>query len=586
MPGFYITNFTQALFIEEMVPKSFNDNKTPIRPAVSYITGGLKFDDMVLNYHSLDKFANDKVLIAESDFALATEGALLNAHALCRETGEGLAHAIWHKYNVQGTKCFAQFLGPFSGAIYDRHNYIITAWTNHTGDAPVFYYCCDGYFCIASQVDWILDTLQRNGCSITLDEQAAYSMLTYAYMYDGRTYAQEIKRLMPGTCLTISLSDGQEKIDTYWQLTSDKFDLSHLSEDEIIDQMDERFRAAVALEFEKDREYGYAHIADLSGGFDGRMVNWVARDMGYGPILNLHYSQADSHEEEFTKKLAFQMGNTLLLRPLNDLNFLYDLERIISMNYGLSLYCGITGGESLLRSINFAEYGMEHTGMVGDVVIGSYLSSPHELYKKGIAGAYSIRLLNRLDTKHLERYPNREMQMMYIRGMMGMNGTFMIRRYYTEGTSPFQNPDFLSFCMSIPVDLRAGHKLYDKWVLKKYPEAAQVAWTGNNLKITTARWHRYAKRVKGGLYRRTLGRFSKGIDKRGMNPFDWWWQENTKFRSYYQNYYDEHINNLPELSDHIKNDISTFWSECQPLEKAQVLTLLAALKFYFHRQQE
>lgn len=583
MPGFYVTNFTQSLSVNEMdCPRG---EGTFIRPTVAHLTDSFDIDGMLWQQYSLDKFAGDKLLTAESDFVITTEGALFNAKELCTKSGEGLALSIWEQYHAKGTDAFAQLIGPFSGVIYDRHGKKITAWTNHTGDSPVFYYYQEGKFCIASQVDWILDTLQRNGCSITFDEQAAYSMLTYAYMYDGRTYAQEIKRLMPGTCLTISLADGQTKLDTYWQLTNDKFDLSHLSEDEIIDQMDERFRAAVALEFEKDREYDYAHTADLSGGFDGRMVNWVARDMGYGPILNLHYSQADSHEEEFTKKLAFQMGNTLLLRPLNDLNFLYDLERIISMNYGLSLYCGITGGESLLRSINFAEYGMEHTGMVGDVVIGSYLSSPHELYKKGIDGAYSIRLLNRLNTKHLECYPNREMQMMYIRGMMGMNSTFMIRRYYTEGTSPFLNPDFLSFCMSIPVELRAGHKLYDKWVLKKYPDAAQVAWTGNNLKITTAHWYRLAKRVRGGLYRRTIGRFRKDIDKRGMNPFDLWWQENASFRSFYQNYYEEHIN-FPELNDKLKADIQAFWSECQPLEKAQVLTLLASLKFYFHRQQE
>ncbi len=584
MPGFYVTNFTHNLSINELGCPS--GGEAHACPAVAYLNDSLNVDDMVWQQHSLDKFAGDKLLTAESDFAIATEGALFNSKELCAKSGEGLALSIWEQYHAKGIDALAQLIGPFSGVIYDRHGKKITAWTNHTGDSPVFFYCQEGKFCIASQVDWILDTLQRNGCPITLDEQAAYSMLTYAYMYDGRTYAQEIKRLMPGTCLTVSLSDGQEKIDTYWQLTTDKVDLSYLSEDEIIDQMDERFRAAVALEFEKDREYGYEHIADLSGGFDGRMVNWVARDMGYGPILNLHYSQADSNEEEFTKKLAFQMGNTLLLRPLNDLNFLYDLEHIISMNYGLSLYCGITGGESLLRSINFAEYGLEHTGMIGDVVIGSFLSHTKEQDKREIAGVYSNRMIEKLDKTHIQNYPNREMQLIYIRGLLGASATFLIRRYYTMGTSPFLNPDFLSFCMSIPVELRAGHKLYDKWVLKKYPEAAQVAWTGNNLKITTARWRRLAKRVKGGLYRRTMGRFNKGIDKRGMNPFDLWWQENTKFRSFYQNYYDEHINGLSELSDKLKTDISTFWSECQPLEKAQVMTLLAALKFYFHRQQK
>lgn len=44
---------------------------------------------------------------------------------------------------------------------------------------------------------------------------------------------------------------------------------------DLIDMLDEKFRAVVKLEFDKDIEYGYKYLVDLSGGLDSRMTSWV-----------------------------------------------------------------------------------------------------------------------------------------------------------------------------------------------------------------------------------------------------------------------------------------------------------------------
>ena len=154
---------------------------------------------------------------------------------------------------------------------------------------------------IASQFDYIIEHLVSNKISYTFNRDAAYSMLTYGYMCDNRTYANEIIRLMPGEC--IELANNKIKQSVYWKLNKNKYDLLSSTTDEIIDGVDERFRKAVKYEFEKDLEYGYSHVSDMSGGFDARMVTWVAHNMGYSPILNIHYSQSNSNEEKISKQI-------------------------------------------------------------------------------------------------------------------------------------------------------------------------------------------------------------------------------------------------------------------------------------------
>ncbi|PEN17505.1 asparagine synthase, partial [Bacillus wiedmannii] len=76
------------------------------------------------------------------------------------------------------------------------------------------------------------------------------------------------------------------------------------SEEAIIEEMDSLFREAIRLQFEKDREYGYKHIASLSGGLDSRMVNFVAHDLGYKDILNYTFSQSNYLDEKIAKDIA------------------------------------------------------------------------------------------------------------------------------------------------------------------------------------------------------------------------------------------------------------------------------------------
>ena len=75
-----------------------------------------------------------------------------------------------------------------------------------------------------------------------------------------------------------------------------------------VEQLDVLFRKAVSRCFEKDKAYGYNnHLASLSGGIDSRMVNFVAKELGYKKISNYTFGQSFSDEVRF----AFLVGKYL-----------------------------------------------------------------------------------------------------------------------------------------------------------------------------------------------------------------------------------------------------------------------------------
>lgn len=571
MPGFIISNTDIHIALTENY-------------AHSYIDKQKRVDNYDILVHTIDKFQKDKLFFENDTFFVVTEGVLLNKKNVLDDSKEiTFAEWLWNGYKKTGVLFFKELVGCLSGAIYNKKEKKWVIWTNHTGDATIFWYKKGNYFIVGSQFDYVFDTLMANNIDPTFNKGAAYSMLTYGYMCDNRTYSNEIRRLMPGECLTYDGDNLNEEY--YWKLEKKKYDMSTWSKDEIIDGLDEVFRKAVKLEFEKDQEYGYSHIADISGGFDARMVNWVAADEGYTPILNIHYSQSNSDEEHISKKMSEFLGNILLIRPLDDISFIYDIDRIVEMNYGLSLYSGITGGESLLRTINFQTYGIEHTGMIGDVVIGSFLRSEKELKKKELSGLYSTKLVSRMETDHIKKYSDFELQKIYIRGLLGACSSFMIRKKYTEPMAVFLNPDLLEYCMCIPVNYRANHNLYNEWVIKKYPSAAEFEWTYTGSKITEPEvWVKLKKLVKKGSAL-MLHKLKIRTYRQGMNPFHYWYKTKKEYRDFYLDYFEKNIN-CSAFDESLKNDLKELFIKGSPVEKSQVLTVLAVGKRYYSNSEE
>lgn len=174
---------------------------------------------------------------------------------------------------------------------------------------------------------------------------------------------------------------------------------------------------------------------DLSGGLDSRMTTWVAHDMGYRNIVNICYSQSTSLDCQYAKDVAHFLGNQFYVKYLDEASFVREVEEVTKKNFGMGYYAGITGGNQFLKFLNFRVLGLEHTGQLGDLIVGGgYLKSLRE----DTIDVNGIKYSNRVSCEdiNVSGYEGHELMSLYLRGFQGALSTHYIRSNYTYAVSP------------------------------------------------------------------------------------------------------------------------------------------------------
>lgn len=310
---------------------------------------------------------------------------------------------------------------------------------------------------------------------------------------------------------------------------------------------------------------------------------WVARDMGYHDMTCVTFSQTNSTDERVAQQVGKALNVDNIFWPLDSARHLLHIDEYISMNYGTALYSGVGAMKEILDRLDVSQFGVIHTGQLGDVIIGSYLRREEDLSDFSPGGTYS-QLLSVKHSKH-DEYRDREEYFMAVRGLLGILSSHFYLRNYTEVVSPFLDIDFFDFCMSIPVRLRANHNIYKKWILTKYPKAAEFVWETTGAKITEMNFARQFRRYKGALMnpKRILRKLGFKVNIRsltGMNPSDLWWEENKMLRKTYNQYFENTIKNKA-LSSEIKKDIEFIYTSGNTTEKMMAITALAVVNNFF-----
>lgn len=527
--------------------------------------------------HLLNKFPQDQIFLSNSKQVCFLDGYVYNKEEfLCPEGFGQWSESFSWSLQKDRTAHFQKLRGAFCGYFYDKGTDWITAYTDHVSNKTLYYYAEKDRWILSDNLDFIVRVLRANGIEYHFDETAAKYMLTYGYMLDDTTFVKEIHRLLPGQLVCIK--DGSVRVERYYMIPNEEV---RMSEAEAVEKIDSAFREAVRREFEKDREYGYRHLVDLSGGLDSRMVSWVAHDMGYTDQLNVSYSRAGYLDEKISGRIARHLGHEYLFKPLDDIGWMYDIDEIVIKNNGAALYTGITGGDRLLKILSTDQFGIEHTGMIGDAVLSTFYHDRDFNYGKPRLGLhrYSERLPYTFSDVITREYPCQEMFAIYTRGMLGAQTSYIIRQHYVETASPFMDVDFLETVFSIPFAYRNGHHIYLKWMLQKYPGATQFGWEkwgGVKPRVD----HIFFRKVRTAqrLLLQAVCKAFKQQNKDSMNPLDFWYQGNLRIQEYYRKYFDD---NRGRVSGEVEKDIFRMFEEGNVTEKSMALTVLGAVKLYF-----
>lgn len=532
----------------------------------------------------MNKFNKDTIFDFETENIQLLDGVILNKKELLETYHQSDWKNVFETISSQGD--FPnQLRGCFNGVLYNKEKKSITAFTNQIGDRTVYYYIDNEHLIISSNYNYMLDVLKYNHISLTVNVTAAKYMLTYGYMLDDETFCEQIHRLLPGSKICINENDiFNYKIQYYFQIDN-TVNVSY-TEKQAIEAIDSSFRKAIKREFEKDREYGYRHLVDLSGGLDSRMTCWVADEMGYKDQVNISYCKSDYYDEKISKEIAAYLNHEYIFKYLDDKKFLYDIEEIMEKNFCSAIYFGITGGNRLLKSLNMQIFGLEHTGQVGDAILSTFYNNEEENYSKPVFGEkqYSKYLKFIFDNEILNKYENKELFAINTRGFLGACSSHLIRQNYTEVVSPFLDVDFMNTCFSIPFSMRKNHYIYLKWIEKKYPKALEFQWEKTRVKMINGwKWRSKIKfagiKIKHGVEKILL---KKQYDD-GMNPFEYWYNQDSEIKNVIELYYKKNCQYLSVFDENERIQIKNMFTASDAVDKMLVMSTLESIKKVYQK---
>lgn len=545
------------------------------------------YSDIVAERNTLNKYLGDKLFFQNDKYMVILDGVILNKTALCEKTGQDWIDTFVLLYETHGIYAPAKLRGSFCGLIYEKQSGKVFVFVDQLGERTLYYSTLRERILVSCDYFQISDQLTQEGESLTLNKDACYSMLVYAHMCDENTYVNEIKRLLGGEYLVFE--GGTVKKGVYYELTSDKFDLSKATEEEMVEELNTRFKEGMTLAVKKDREYNYKTAIELSGGMDSRLNAFVLKDIVEEPPLAICFSKADNADHIVSEKIANDLGFEYFFKELDNAQFMKYLEECVSMNFGSTYYFGSAHSLSLLKSLHESRLGLIVNGVLGDVGDGSYILN-FDKYARvrtyrhkaptAILYPYDYKLAGKVNKNHLKRYPNEEIYMMLNRGVMGILSFNHVKQYFSESYTAYGYLEYLEYAMSIPPYYRTRKNIYKTWALKYYPDMDKYPYKDKKFSSKNHPYIMLFKRaIKSIKYR--LCKILKIKEKNKIivnhqNPFDYWYQTSKDVKSFMDGYFSESIKS--EVIPHeLRADMEMLY-ENKCINKAQVLTALAVIR--------
>jgi hypothetical protein len=281
------------------------------------------------------------------------------------------------------------------------------------------------------------------------------------------------------------------------------------SDDELVEEMDELFRAAVTSVLGSDSSW----ILPLSGGLDSRLIAAVGSDLG----VELHaytYGHSDWAESVYARQVA----NRLAI-PWQGVPIPPDyLERFTGMWlewFGSAMHCHGMYQMPFLTHLSTQPAGRIIHGFAADSLVGKCvddLVSTHrdpgvgvELKNPGIycETPYVEQLLVdrqlgdhleavRAQTKHeIEQIPGEWYQQLMYADFWNRQRLLVYYHptmydYYRGVVTPLVNRDYARFCFSLPRHALEGRRLQVEMLRRKYPRMAAIRGTFGKPTVLTA----------------------------------------------------------------------------------------------------
>ena len=214
-------------------------------------------------------------------------------------------------YSKWGVDCLKRFHGMFAFAIWDRKEKVLFAARDRMGVKPYYYSHSAGFFSFASRPR----ALYALGCDLSceIDEQALRFYLELGYIPAPYFIYKSIRKLPPAHYLL--LSDGELRIERYWDFRHISPDNVIRPEEELIEELDSLISRCVQSRMISDVPVG----AFLSGGIDSSLVVALMNKYSSMPVktFTIGFAEEKYDESRYAQEVADYIGTEHYCERLN-----------------------------------------------------------------------------------------------------------------------------------------------------------------------------------------------------------------------------------------------------------------------------
>lgn len=532
----------------------------------------ITFGNYFFNYIKFNKFENDRFFLETENYILGLDGVILNLQDLKKQYAiSSFPKLIVSLFEKENTNFISKLKGEFSGFIFEKKSQQLYFYNNKTATKQVFYSQFKESFVIAPTLEAISKARTENNVKNSLNINATYNLLTFGGMIENQTLVSEIYKLGGGEYLVFK----DDILTTSRYYDFNKVPITINTKKKAVAQINEVFIDALHLEYQKDEEYNYNSIATLSGGLDSRMNVMLAQKLGY-KSTTFCFSQSNYADETIARKIANDLNLDFKFIPLDDGDYLKNLSQMVSINNGLQFYHGSAHYNFALQQLDLSNYGLIHTGQIGDGILGGFVSTTKE--KDFLSQTISKRFIDKvaIDQSLLDSYRDEEVFKLYQRVFNVANfGSYMVEHHQTYLVSPFMDTDVIETALSIAPNLKYNQDIYIDWMNQLHPEVTNYIWERTGFK-PNKKWKtvasRYTNKIKKEYFIAT-----KQKNKLSMNPLEYWLESNKSINLFYEQVYNENIA-LLQPNMELFTDIKNMFKTGSFNEKALVLTLLEIIR--------
>lgn len=541
----------------------------------------INFDNFIFGRSVINKFNNDRFIFENENYIICFEG--IN-YGNIKKPQDFINH-----YEKTGDRFISLLRGNFSGFLFSKKENKAIVFNDQLATKDIYYYYDRKTgFAFASEMHVLSKLLRNNNIKITQNEDAIYSMALYGQMFDEFTYAKEIKRMPYGSVISFNLDSRQIKVNKYFNF---KKEIKETHLNEVVENIDSFICNSIREEWQKDKDEGYSqHFALISGGMDSRVNCMLAKKLGFNNINTYTYGNPNSSDVKIANKISKENFYSHLQYNLYNGDFLIKniLNDYVKSTDGLTHFTANAIIYNAMRRVNVKNYGLVHSGQLGDTVSGSFLKPNFNFKlnkdKIGLTGfvknpnlltklSFLDELTNRYNLTDYELFAYEQRQ---------VNGTLIGDRVFNnfiDQVSPFYNIELLEYTLSLPIKFKINQRLYFEWLKKKHPEILEYKWEKIGLKPNNTFNIKY-----GYLGRKYFNGAKKYFNLKydNMNPIGTWFKENPSLLKEYDLVFKENIHLLnnkeieQDLSDIYDDSIFAFRN------KFAALTAVLAIKLHFY----